>query len=362
MEYDTLRFRADGRINETIRRVAEGRKPEGIYFVDSVAAFDAADPNGIPGSNLFYEHVHMTFKGNYTLARALVPAIQEILSKKGFTSSVQVPTEAQVAERVAFTDFEYADYLGRMVKDMMNKPPFTYQLNHDQWLQNIVAEINRLRRTCDIQACQRRYDAAIAAHPEDWRLLIAQVYFRGNVGIKTDLKSNEKQLRNVLRLFPASVAYEGLGRNLFDQGRLNEAKDILNQLLELRPNAAYACYLLGEIARGQHDYAEAKRQARRAISLSPAVSITPYILLAKTYDDTHTPDTAVRVLNEALEIFPDPEDAAWLYIQLANICFNNSRPEKALEYMDTGFQIQPELAEQEDLQALYERIQSSIKR
>jgi len=361
VQYDTLRFRADARINETIRRVAEGREQDAIYFANSVAAFEAASPNGTVGEELFYEHVHMNFKGNYTLARALVPAVEKVLSAKGMSSSAAILTEVQVAERVAYTDFEHAYFLERMVKEMMNKPPFTQQLNHDEWMRETVAQINRLRQSCDVQECLRRYDAAIEAHPEDWRLLASQIPLRVQAGEKSDLKSVESQLRKILHLCPVDFAYEGLGQNLFNQGRLGEAKDVLNQLLDLKPNDAFAHYLLGEIARRQHDYAEAEKRGRRAIALAPTIPVT-YIMLAKTYDETQATDKAVRVLNEALEIFSETKDAGRFHLQLGNILFKAGDSKKALERMDTAFRIQPEYAENEDYKMLYDRIRSALKR
>nr|MDA8171147.1 tetratricopeptide repeat protein [Nitrospiraceae bacterium] len=74
-DYDTLRFRADSRINAIIRQVA-GRSTRGpasgpasgLYLVDAARFFEEASPGGIPGDNIFYEHVHMNFHGNYLLA------------------------------------------------------------------------------------------------------------------------------------------------------------------------------------------------------------------------------------------------------------------------------------------------------
>lgn len=78
-ELDTLRFRADNRINQIIRDVAGNRDAEGVYLVDAVRAFEDNSPHGIPGEQLFYEHVHLTFKGNYLLAKTVFQQVQEIL-------------------------------------------------------------------------------------------------------------------------------------------------------------------------------------------------------------------------------------------------------------------------------------------
>ena len=67
-ELDTLRFRADKGVNDTIRSVATNAG-RGVELVDTNAIFAQASEHGVPGSNLFYEHVHMNPAGNYLIAR-----------------------------------------------------------------------------------------------------------------------------------------------------------------------------------------------------------------------------------------------------------------------------------------------------
>ena len=80
-DLDTLRFRADSRINELIRGTASARVGEGVVLVDTARAFEdeRVSPHGIPGRTLFLEHVHMTFAGNYALARSLFEGVQGLL-------------------------------------------------------------------------------------------------------------------------------------------------------------------------------------------------------------------------------------------------------------------------------------------
>ena len=70
-DFDVLRFRADSRINAVVRDVAAEQEGEGVRLVDAEQSLAksglAAD--GIAGDSLFYEHVHLTFDGNYVLAR-----------------------------------------------------------------------------------------------------------------------------------------------------------------------------------------------------------------------------------------------------------------------------------------------------
>jgi tetratricopeptide (TPR) repeat protein len=73
-DLDTQRFRADRRINAVIRDVA---KKNGVELVDAETAFAAATPAvGVPGEDLFLDHVHFTFAGTWQLAGLFAAAIR----------------------------------------------------------------------------------------------------------------------------------------------------------------------------------------------------------------------------------------------------------------------------------------------
>jgi tetratricopeptide (TPR) repeat protein len=62
-DLDTLRFRADDRINEIIRSAAGAAGPR-VELIDAEQLFAEASPHEIPGRELFYEHVYMNPHGN----------------------------------------------------------------------------------------------------------------------------------------------------------------------------------------------------------------------------------------------------------------------------------------------------------
>ncbi len=71
-DLDLLRFRADSAINRIIREVAAA--DPAIILADAERAFGPA-----PGSQLFHEHVHLTFAGSHRLAEELFARIAPIL-------------------------------------------------------------------------------------------------------------------------------------------------------------------------------------------------------------------------------------------------------------------------------------------
>jgi tetratricopeptide (TPR) repeat protein len=75
LQLDALRFRADRRVNKVIREVSTGRESEGLHLLDLEKAFQRLPgvKGGLPGDEVFHEHVHLNFAGNYAVASALHP-------------------------------------------------------------------------------------------------------------------------------------------------------------------------------------------------------------------------------------------------------------------------------------------------
>jgi tetratricopeptide (TPR) repeat protein len=127
-DLDTLRFRADSRINDINRSVTTS---SGAELVDADAIFSSDSPNGITGSELVYEHVHMTPLGNYTLARAMFRQIaSQLKSESGQAlQDVDIPSEANCERTLALTTHDQTRIAAEMLQ-RLERPPFTNQLNH----------------------------------------------------------------------------------------------------------------------------------------------------------------------------------------------------------------------------------------
>jgi tetratricopeptide (TPR) repeat protein len=137
-DLDTLRFRADSKVNEINRAVATSA---GAELVDSETIFDKESPNGIAGSELVYEHVHLTPSGNYLLARAMFAEIASTLAQSTGqpVSASDVPSQVECEQLLAFTEHDRTR-IAREMMQRLQKPPFTNQVNHsDQVLRLSIA-------------------------------------------------------------------------------------------------------------------------------------------------------------------------------------------------------------------------------
>lgn len=130
-DLDTLRFRADSRINDINR--TEGSSARGAELVDAEDIFSKQSPNGVIGSDQVYEHVHMTPLGNYLLARAMFLQIASKMPAESgrVLSDADVPSESDCERLLAFTPHDRTRIAGEML-ERLQKPPFTNQLNHSE--------------------------------------------------------------------------------------------------------------------------------------------------------------------------------------------------------------------------------------
>jgi len=144
-ELDTLRFRADRYVNEIIRDVAANRQNYGIYFVDAAGALEANSPNGTPGRELFYEHVHLNFTGNYIVAKTLFEQIEKVLPAKirlHKNKSAELLTEQQCKQYLVYTDWDRCRVGYILLNTLLKRPPYTNQINHNERIR--IIDILRL--------------------------------------------------------------------------------------------------------------------------------------------------------------------------------------------------------------------------
>ena len=160
-DLDTLRFRADTRINDINRSVA--KSVPGAALVDADAMFAQHSPNGITGSGLVYEHVHLTPEGNYLLARAMFLNIASQIAGHPVPES-EAPTQAECERLLALTPHDHQRISAEML-DRIQKPPFTNQLNHADQVLRLMIDAGAPPENPDQTVAE--YQWAIAQKPDD---------------------------------------------------------------------------------------------------------------------------------------------------------------------------------------------------
>ena len=178
LQCDALRFRTDRRLNEIIRSTATALASTGVLLSDTEKFLRQHEPTGtgLPGNELFYEHVHLNFEGNYLVARALLPVVEQALPtwvQAYRASTVPVPTVADCGRELMFTSANEYLNLSQM-RQMVTPYPFTAQLGHEEMLRAIDEQMGLLiaMATPEVQRqTVSAYQAACRRHPDD--LLLA---------------------------------------------------------------------------------------------------------------------------------------------------------------------------------------------
>jgi tetratricopeptide (TPR) repeat protein len=308
-DLDTLRFRADTRINEIIRAVAGRRKTHGVHLADVAAALDANSPHGLAGGEFFYEHVHLTFDGAYLVARTILEVVESRVS--GILGGIkphlrhEIPTLEQCAERLGYNDWSRQETLGMVVHGFLAKPPFTNQLGHKEQMERLTAQLDQQQKALTpetLQALATRYVETIARYPDDWRL-------RWDYGqmLAEDLKQYDaslEQYRIVQKLLPHShMPYDSLGSVLRTKGDLPAAIVEYEKLLSIKPTSGSACYYLGWCHNKLGRTDQAEDLFRKAIRLEPD-NVPAYLDLAELYYKGKRFGDAEKVCREGLEVAP----------------------------------------------------------
>lgn len=165
-DLDTLRFRADTRINDINRAVASSISD--IRLIDTEALFSNASSDGIIGSDLVYEHVHLTPLGNYVLARAMFQHIADTLQPDAArVVAAEVLSETKCERMLALTGYDRSRIASEMLR-RLEKAPFTNQSNHAEQVLRFTMQAQSLSETPNDTASQ--YQWAITRAPEDHML------------------------------------------------------------------------------------------------------------------------------------------------------------------------------------------------
>lgn len=276
-DLDTIQFRTDSRLNQVIREVAMARQAQGVQLVDVERAFER-EPSvaqGIVGQELFHEHVHLNFEGNYALARSVFSAVQAALPDSvraaGVTPAVEL-TRGRCAELLALTPLAQVR-MAEPIVALNYKPPFLNQFDNAQRKIKATTWLNDLRRranSADQDQLRRMCEAAVARSPDDWQL--HQNYADLLLG-QGDAAGAAEHLRQVLKVVPHHRSAEYLlGQVLLRQGKADEAVAHYRSLVARRPDFAVAWGGLGDALAAQSKWDEAIEQYRHAQKLNPGDS------------------------------------------------------------------------------------------
>ena len=263
---DTLRFRADSKINGIIRRVAGDNQQKGVRLADSEALANQSSPHSLAGSELLLEHVHLNFEGNYLVARAIADQIEKSLPQAGQN---EWPTAEDCARRLGFNDFARRaadlDILARF-----NAPPFTGQPDSRRQYQRLLQQIEQLQSALSpdlLRTAIAQTRAAAEHHPDDWILWHSLTGLQIQSGQVADAVES---LRHVTRLIPDFAdTWQALGQALVAAKNYTDATAAYQTAMRLEPESVTSLNSLAEMHAREGQTQQAVQEFREILRRKP---------------------------------------------------------------------------------------------
>jgi tetratricopeptide (TPR) repeat protein len=284
-DLDTLRFRCDSRLNESIRKAAQA-PGQRIRLADAERAFGQQSPEGVPGEEWFYEHVHLTFEGNYLLACTIADQLEQLLPVPVAQSPARRaawPTRQECAQRLAWSDWSHAEALRQML-GRVSQPPFSAQPDHEVRIQHLQAALEKLAPATEpagINKAVQECEQALVAAPDDPWLYAQLTMLKMGVG---DYFGAEGPAARQTELLPSNQsAWSQLGMILLREGRGQEALEAFDRAIALDPYYLSALVdranVLARIGRPE----DAMREFRRFLRIHPSYTVA-WITLGQLYE------------------------------------------------------------------------------
>ncbi len=267
---DTLAFRADTRINQIIKDAAEAKANQGVHFLDAREVFAQISPGKIPGNELFYEHVHLNFDGNYLLGLAFAEQVAKLLPKPILAHDKSEWAPAELCDRRLAVSPWDRFRVWQENYSRVSEPPFTDQLNDIPRAKFYITKLKELNSQMTEETREQSraiYQEALRSAPDDYFLHENFAQFLDQTGDWDEAVRQELQVSELLPQTPS--AYYKTGALLVRQGKTSEAADYFSRALAIRGDYEPALNDLGLILANQQKTADAARLFNRALEINP---------------------------------------------------------------------------------------------
>ncbi|MCC6589469.1 MAG: tetratricopeptide repeat protein [Bryobacterales bacterium] len=300
-DLDQLRFRADSRINRTIREVAA---ETGAELVDAERAIE-------PSRKYFWEHVHLRPEGNALLASSIARQI--------------APAAKQPSIEVSGWDERR---LYRDVRALVSRAPFTSA--H-------LAAVGESTAAADWQAAWESWQRRVRAWPDDFTAWERHAEMAAANG---DFKSAETLYRGMLHHIPLGSWHTGLAEALLKQGQFAQAEVEYKAALAIDDRFAGAQLGLGVVRAAAGDTKTAEQEIRRAIALQPGLA-EAHNSLGRLLEAQGKPAEAEQEYRAAIERQPELTAA---HYNRAGILARTNREREAIAELEAAIKLDPAFA------------------
>ena len=246
-DYDALAVRADTRINRIVMD-SIFENDDRILRVDAVEALSLQSPAGIPGEELFYEHVHFTTDGNFALAQIIAEQTETFLPPEIVASQTEDWPDRETCNQLLALTLWDQMRLWQNESQQINDAPFSSRSSNPRNKHYMGLQIKRIKEkaTTEGKKLERHlYEAALERNPNDPILINNYSQLLEAAG-KIDEAIEQTERYRALLPYTAPIYYQ-LAELLAKAGRHQEAITNLEKALELRNDYAPARQALNTI-------------------------------------------------------------------------------------------------------------------
>lgn len=284
-DLDVVRFRAPSEFNDIVRRVS---RRTGATYVPVAEAFADASPAGIPGANVFLEHVHPTREGQALIGRVFF----ETMLRSGLLGraidTTRLRPMSEYLRGMAMTPFDerIASHITRTLTSRWPFVPVAQQVDYRaryvpvDFLDSIAFAVSRGARwevakvglAADYER-RKQFDSAAAEYAglardapvveEPLRLMARALALAG----RTD--EAETTMRRAVAINPSAPALAALGFRAAQRREIPLAISLLQQSLALQPAQPNVLYQLTLAYGVSHDLPNARRTAKQLAQIAP---------------------------------------------------------------------------------------------
>jgi tetratricopeptide (TPR) repeat protein len=328
-DYDALDFRADTRINSAIKEAASRHAGQGVFLLDAASALAQSSPDGIPGLELFYEHVHLNFAGNYLLALNFAEQAKKLFPNPITAHDKGNWASAELCDRRLAVTVWDRQRIWQRVFNLITLPPFTGQFNHAAYCKLWEAKLDEAKSQMNFQTpeqTRQMYEQALALAPDDCflhgnferflqryeqALTLApdDRFLHGNSegfleagGYLAQAIAEAKRFCELVPQIPGGYYY--VGKLLVREGKISEAADYFSRAIAIQNDYAEAQDAMGEILANQQKTAEAIHWFKRAIRSNPDYADT-YLNLGFLQQNQGEIDAAMASYQKAASLEPE---------------------------------------------------------
>jgi tetratricopeptide (TPR) repeat protein len=285
-------------------------------LLDAANALAQSSPDGIPGLNFLYEHVHLNFAGNYLLAVSFAEQAKKLFPKSITVRDKRNWASPELCDRHLAVTAKDRQGIWQYILGRIMSPPFTGQFNHAAMLKVYEAKLDQAKSMMSTQTPQQAlqiYEQAITWAPDDSFLHLNFVAFLEAGGYLAQAVTEAKRCCELLPQVPE--IYYHTATLLVREGRCAEAADYFSRALAIRSDYAEAMDGMGELLANQQKTVQAINWFKRAVRANPNY-VETYLNLGFLQQNQGDLNAAMANYQKAASLEPDgPAD----YFNRANV-------------------------------------------